>query len=463
MTSQFDVAVVGARCAGSPLATLLAREGLEVVVVERATFPRDTLSTHIFEADGLAFLDRLGLTDRLRGTGAPFMGRAENRTGDFHWSAPWPTRPADPGGMVSIRRFVLDPILAEAAEEAGAEVRMGTKVTGLVTEDGRVSGVRTDGAEGEQEIRARLVVGADGRNSTVARLAGARKYNVVPSEHALYWGYFEGARLGEPTFVFHKWDSGFVVGCPTDGGLYQVQAFVPRADLAGFRRDLEASFMEHATRCAPVAEAIEGSRRVGKLLGMVRWEGFFRDAAGPGWVLAGDAGHFKDPAPGRGIGDAFMQAERLAPAIASEMGASPAAIDGAMGRFGRWRDEEFAEHYWFAADLGAADPVPAPLIEMLRRLDSQGQGGTVLEINNHRLRPSQVLTPPRALRATARALARPGADRRAVLRELRDALAGEMRRRWLRRRPEYVDDPQAHADAGPTEVEGMERYTVKDR
>jgi 2-polyprenyl-6-methoxyphenol hydroxylase-like FAD-dependent oxidoreductase len=170
LTGNFDVVVVGARCAGSPLATLLARQGVKVALVERATFPRDTLSTHIFEADALAFLDRLGLTEQLRATGAPFISRIDTRAEDFRWSIEMPLRAGDVGGLASIRRFVLDPILAHAAEESGAQVRMATAVTGLVQDGGRVNGVRirTNGSDGE--LRARLVVGADGRNSTVANL-----------------------------------------------------------------------------------------------------------------------------------------------------------------------------------------------------------------------------------------------------------------------------------------------------
>jgi flavin-dependent dehydrogenase len=331
LPGRFDVIVVGARCAGSPLAALLARQGAAVAVVEQATFPRDTLSTHLFEADALTFLDRLGLTERLWETGAPFMNRIDNRTEDVRWAVDWPQRRGDIGGIVSIRRHVLDPLLAQAAEESGAEVRMATKVTGLIEEAGRVAGVRVFGESGEGELRARLVVGADGRNSTVARLSGARKYNVVPNQRADYWAYFEGADMGpEPTFVFHRWADRMILGNPTDSGLYQVQVLPELSQLDRFRHDLEAQFMEHARSCEPVAAALTGARRVGKFLGMVRWEGFFREASGPGWVLTGDAGHFKDPAPGRGIGDAFLQADALAPRIVEGLGGSERELDGAM-------------------------------------------------------------------------------------------------------------------------------------
>src|SRR5439155_22050861 len=124
------------------------------------------------------------------------------------------------------------------------------------------------------------------------------------------------------------------------------------ADADRFRGDLEALFEDQLRSCEPVASAVAGARRVGKLFGAVRWEGFFREASGPGWVLVGDAGHFKDPAPGRGIGDAFIQAEKLASTIVAVLNESDQVLDAALRRWGRWRDKEFGEHYWFANDLG---------------------------------------------------------------------------------------------------------------
>lgn len=123
MSEQFDVIVVGARCAGSPLATLLAREGVRVAVLEQATFPRDTLSTHIFQAPAMAMFDRLGVMDKIRATGAPMVDRMETRVDGFTYNGPLPLRPGDIGGAASVRRVLLDPLLADAAQEAGAEVR----------------------------------------------------------------------------------------------------------------------------------------------------------------------------------------------------------------------------------------------------------------------------------------------------------------------------------------------------
>lgn len=170
---------------------------------------------------------------------------------------------------------------------------------------------------------------------------------------------------------------------------------------------------------------------------IVCWEGYFRDASGPGWVLTGDAGHFKSPAPGRGIGDAFLQAEKLANAIAEALDGSDGGLDCAMRRWGRWRDREFAEHYWFAYDLEDPGRVPPVLVEILRRLQAQGKAGLLFEILNHRLRPSRVLTPPRVLGAMAHLIATGEVDRRALLSEVARLGAQDASRRWHNRRPVY--------------------------
>jgi 2-polyprenyl-6-methoxyphenol hydroxylase-like FAD-dependent oxidoreductase len=435
---RFDVIVVGARCAGSPLAALLSAQGVRVAVVERARFPRDTLSTHMFQAQALAFLDRLNVTDKVRATGAPFVRLVDLRLEDFTFNAVFPQRPGDVGAVASVRRSALDPILAQAAADAGAELRMGATVTGLAKDGDRVTGVRILQDGTESTLTARLVVGADGRNSAVAGHAGARRYNLEPNERFAYWSFFEGAQLNSDSpFLLHRWEDRFVIACPSDTGLYQVVVMPEMSELPRYRDDLEGSFMEHARSCAPVAETLTGARRVGKFLGMLRWQGYFRDASGPGWVLVGDAGHFKDPAAGQGIGDAFRQSEVLAPAIVRGLGDSDQALDQAMADWGRWRNWDAIEHYWLATDMGKAGRAPVALPEVGKRLLAEHGLPPLIELFSHRGRPSQVFTPPRLMAAMGRALARPESDRRALLGEVRKLVAQNANRRRLYQRPAY--------------------------
>ncbi|MBO8192241.1 FAD-dependent monooxygenase [Streptomyces oryzae] len=447
---RYDVVVVGARCAGAPLAALLARQGLEVCLVEKGEPASGTPSTHIFEADALAFLDSLGVLDELRATGAPLIARADARVGDLRWPATWPVRPGDPGGVMSVRRFRLDPVLAGAAQQAGAALLTRTAVTDLVrAEDGRVTGVRVSSATGGEEtgrggervLRARLVVGADGRASTVARLAGARSYHVTPNQFALFWGYFADAEIGEPTFAFHRWADRVVLGLPTDDGLYQVQVGVDPARLRAFRAGLPGSLLEYARACEPVAKALAGARLVGEPHGMTHWKGYFREPAGPGWALVGDAGHFKDPTAGRGIGDAFLQAARLAETVTGHLGADAAELDEALRRWGAWRDAEFVEPYWFAAGIGSLAPLPAVLPEVLRGMRRAGVADSLFDMVNHRAMPSDIVTGPRLLAAVGRLLAR---GRVGVLREVARLAADDRRRRALDRHPRYEADSPRH-------------------
>ena len=452
MAENFDVIVVGARCAGSPLAALLARQGLHVAMVERATFPRDTLSTHIFQGPSINFLRRLGVLDQVVGTGARASTRVDGRQEELRYAFDVPQRPGDEGGFMSVRRMVLDPILAQAAGDAGAEVMMGTNVIGLVTDGGRVAGVSVVRGGESRELRARLVIGADGRNSTVAELVGARKYNVTPGERFGYWGFFADADPGpEPALMYHRWEGRFVIALPSDAGLYQIIVLPDRRFLPEFKRDREAAFLAHARACEPVAKVIDGAHREGKLFGMLKYECFFRESAGPGWALAGDAGHFKDPAPGQGMSDAFRQVQALAAVIGRAIGDPDDQLDQAVTAWSRWRDRDAAEHYWLAADFGAPGASPSLVVEILRQLQRHDRLAEIGDVLQHRAMPSKVFTPRRLLAATAARVATPGVDRRQVLRELRELVVTDAQRRRLMTRPEFVTSAE-HADAGETEV-----------
>ncbi len=429
---------MGARCAGAPLATHLARAGLSVVLVDRASFPSDTASTHIFQAGGLAVLGRLGLTDRLVATGAPWLEMADFHLGGFSARVPWPYEPTDPGPALCVRRPVLDAILLDAARDAGVTVHTATPVTELVREGGRVAGVVTGGESGERRLLAPLVVGADGRSSKVARLVGARTYNVAPNERFGFWAYFEGATWPEPAAILLVRDERFVTACPTDAGLYMVGVLPALDEMASFTIDVEASYDRYVALCPQLTDTLAGAHRTARPRGISVFNGFFRESAGPGWVLVGDAGHFKDPAPGQGISDAFRQGEALAAAIVDAGGRAP-AIDEATARWWRWRDRDAAGMHWFAHDLGAAGPIPIVFGGIVRGLAREPDGlRRAVDVFNHRVAPKELLTPRRLVVAAGRAIASRNHPPGVVLAEVREIAGREVRRRWHNRYPLYT-------------------------
>jgi menaquinone-9 beta-reductase len=180
----WDAIIVGARCAGSPLARFLAREGKRVLLIDAATFPSDQpLSTHFIHGFGMAILDELGLGDRVRAIATPIT-RMVQQVEDLTVAV----RPTIAG--TSPRRTDLDQILLDGAREAGAEVRLGLRVLEVVRDGGRVSGVVVEDRDGKrEELRCMVVVGADGRNSTIAERVGAAKYLDYPSPRGFYWAY----------------------------------------------------------------------------------------------------------------------------------------------------------------------------------------------------------------------------------------------------------------------------------
>jgi 2-polyprenyl-6-methoxyphenol hydroxylase-like FAD-dependent oxidoreductase len=196
MTSDYDVIVVGARCAGSPTAMLLARLGHRVLLVDRTHFPSDTVSTHHLHQTATAALSRWGLLDRVAASGAP----ATREIGfDFEGIRFVGTPPAPTEGITeaySVRRRVLDTILVEAAVLAGAELRDRFTVKDLEFEEGRVAGIRGRGRGGRHVVdRARVVVGADGLRSTVARLVEAEVYDQIEPLTHTYYTYWSGVPI----------------------------------------------------------------------------------------------------------------------------------------------------------------------------------------------------------------------------------------------------------------------------
>lgn len=326
--------------------------------------------------------------------------------------------------MLGARRVTLDAVLLEAAAAAGAEVRTQTAVTGLVEDRGRVAGVKTE----DGELRAPLVVGADGIRSAVGRLVGAAKYHQTVAGKLFMWAYFEGAKADDNHLWLGAVGSDGFLGFPTDAGLFMA-AVVPSIDRrAEVLADREAVYAAELGHYPEFEAALAGATRVGPIR-LMSHDGFFRESAGPGWVLVGDAGHFKDPTPGQGISDALRQAVALAPVIEQALGGAGAA-DRALHDWWCWRDRDAWEMYWFAHDMGAPGPPPLLVQEIQRRIaaDPQLTDG-LLRVLNHDVTPSTLFTPSLAMAATSKALLTSPGKRRIVLQEARTLAVNNWRRR----------------------------------
>jgi len=395
---RFDVVVVGARCAGSPLATLLARSGLRVCLLDQARFPSDTPSTHGIQPAGVQILDGLGVTESLVGIVTPIeratIALGESRIEFERISA---TLGAP---MLNVRRVTLDALLLEAAAAAGVEIRTGTRVIGLLEDAGRVCGVRTKAGA----VRSSLVVGADGLRSSVARMVGAEEYAPTVPGRVFVWGYFEGADMAADRVWLGKiGDHGFL-GSPTDSGLFMAAVAPSVRYQHAVLADPTTSHREGLAHWPELADGLAGARRVGPMRVMPRWHGYFRRSAGPGWVLVGDAGHFKDPTAGQGISDALRQISALAPAISNHFG-HPARLEQVLREWWSWRDRDAWQMYWFAHDMGAPGPTPRLVQHIQSRIAADPHLSTGLaRVLNHQLTPSKLITPALAARAVATAL-----------------------------------------------------------
>jgi flavin-dependent dehydrogenase len=358
----YDAIVVGARCAGATTAMLLARAGHRVLLLDRAHFPSDTMSTHYVHQPAVARLARWGLLDRLRATGCPPLEVARWTLNDVSFVG---CAPAVDGIRAAYgpRRYVLDTLLVEAATEAGAELREGCGVTGLVEEDGRVVGVRARGdRHGEFTERARIVVGADGVDSIVARTVGARTYEEHPTLSCLYYTYWSGFAADYEIYV----GGGHAVGVvPTNDDQVMVGIQWPRAEFDTVRRDVERCYLDTLFATAPpLADRIRAGTRRARFVGTGRLPNFFREATGPGWALVGDAGYHKDPVGAYGISDALAHAELLAARLDEALrGDRP--MEAALAEYAEERDREAMARYQFNLEAAKFDPLPE-LLNILR-------------------------------------------------------------------------------------------------
>jgi menaquinone-9 beta-reductase len=347
-----DVVIVGARCAGATLATLLARAGASVLLLDSDRLPSDqVLSTHTIHPPGIDVLDKVGVGDAVRAVAPPthiVRLRKNDAFIDVNFS--------DGRAEYCPRRRRLDGLLQDAAASAGAELLDRTRVTSLVRDGDRVAGVRAAAPSGQEHVfRGSLIVGADGRYSTVARQVEAEEYLAYDGPRAMYWGYWNAPAFWrtDPAYPFGMYvantDGHVRVIFQTDHDQLLIGSLPPTEQAMGWRADPEAALVADLASDSTTEPLIAGSAPDGQVRGTLKERYFFRRAAGNGWTLIGDAGHHKEFVIGDGITEALLQARSLAAAIAE-------GTDAALHRWWRARDVEALPYFFLGQDEGALGP-----------------------------------------------------------------------------------------------------------
>ncbi|WP_432476727.1 NAD(P)/FAD-dependent oxidoreductase [Nocardioides sp. GXQ0305] len=386
-----DVIVVGGRVAGASTALLLARAGARVQLLERGDHGTDTLSTHGLMRAGVLQLSRWGLLDRVVAAGTPPV-----RSTTFHFAGQEPLRlsissRAGVDALYAPRRHLLDQILVDAAADAGADVRHGSRVIGLLHDpDGRVTGVRAVDRTGTgTSLRARYVVGADGVRSPVAAAAGAQLLDRGRHASAVRYTYLRGLGLDGYHWAYGNGAAAGLIPTNGDGHCVFVATSPQRMRTLRLGRSSDAVIDQLVGLAAPdLREPVARATRVGHHHGWAGTPGFARQPWGPGWVLVGDAGHYQDPIGTHGITDALRDAELASGALLEAL-SDDRGEAAALTAYHRVRDlvsrdlfevtDEIASYSWEVADvrhlLRRLSAAMAAEVELLAALPSSAESG----------------------------------------------------------------------------------------
>ncbi|MDH5672474.1 MAG: FAD-dependent monooxygenase [Myxococcales bacterium] len=345
---KWDVIVVGARCAGAATAAFLARAGVRTLCLERSKLSSDhVLSTHYVQPPGMDVLDELGVGTRVRELSPPSRRPMAVMEMEHIYS-----NYADGRAAHCIRRFVLDPLIQEAAAQSGATLREQAKVVELVKEGERVAGVVVETPSGRETLRADLVIGADGKDSTVAKLTGVERYEVFTLDRAGYWAYFPAPDIWwdrehydcDGIIAFEGDNLRYVFQC--DDNLLLLAAVPPAAEARSWGKDHRERLQHALEACELTAPLARGAQPVGDVIGLLKYESFFRRPIGPGFALVGDAGLTLDFVTGQGIAQGLLNAKALAEAVV-------AGRDEAYERYWRQRDADVMPLFLDAKRIGS--------------------------------------------------------------------------------------------------------------
>ena len=440
---QAEVVVVGARLAGCAVAAPLARAGRKVVVLDKMSFPSDQLSTHVLLPAGTSELSTLGALPRILALNPSRVRRVKLVMEGI--ACVERLRPAADGTDfgVCVPRDLQDICLVEAAREQGAEVRERCTFESLHWRAGRVTGLRyTDDRGNPCDISATLVVGADGRRSSVAAAAGAwRPYRLSRNGRGLVFRYLDEPWPGTADAeTYIQWRDGgsiaFAFPSAPKGRLL-ILLMGHRDEVGEARKDPGAYWLRKLAEHPGLADRLAGADEstFTKLRSTGRTPAFFRASSGPGWALAGDAGHFKDPVTGQGMRDAMWMGRTLAEHVLPALD-DPTETDRATRVWEAARDRDCLPAYHFAnADTRVERQSPA-LCELVRdagRTTEPDLG----DLFGRARTPQEVAPLPRMTRAVVAALWRGERSRAETLgRAMRD-LRTELEIRRERRADQF--------------------------
>ncbi|MEL7151493.1 MAG: NAD(P)/FAD-dependent oxidoreductase [Pseudomonadota bacterium] len=313
---QYDAIIIGARCAGAATALQLARGGKNVLVLDRNRPGTDTMSTHALMRGAVIQLERWGLLDSVIASGAPEVTRTRFSYGEE--TIDLPIKPSHgTRSLIAPRRYILDQILADAATEAGADIRYGCSFVNVQRDPyGHIEGVIYDSPDRRKIAYAPLVIGADGRRSTVARRVHSRVLQTAEHATNCIYAYVTGLpNTGYQWFYQEGLGTGAI---PTHNNTHCVFASTSAPRLRRLLPDLgRDGALRHLLKEANpnFGEQLNSAKIVTRPVIYGGDPGFLRTSAGPGWALVGDAGYFKDPLTAHGITDAFRDAELLSQTI----------------------------------------------------------------------------------------------------------------------------------------------------
>ncbi len=363
---MYDAIIVGARCGGAPLAMLLARAGHKVLLVDRMAFGSDIMSTHYVKRTGASYLDKWGLLDAVRAAGTPAISQLSFNIDDVCLTG---TAPGCDGVDTDFtpRRFYLDEILVNAAIEAGVEARERFTVSELLFEDDRVVGIR--GAErGGADVteRGRVVIGADGVRSFVAKQVNAPCYIDAGIHTCGHYAYYSGMRDNDAAASLYIDTKArrFYITFPTNDGLDMVFLFWPTTMADKVRSDLDGAFSDSLTLVPELEARVKQGHRETRITGTHILPNFFRRAHGPGWALVGDAALHRDPITAQGITNAFTHAGLLAEEISSSLGGDK-SMDTALADYDRRQFECLKGMFDYTVHLAMLQPLPEQVAGML--------------------------------------------------------------------------------------------------